>query len=817
MRINAMWIGQCKEYIFSAIVSKIISDGIDYVKIMKREKKQAGVNFYTEIYGVLVNTVDKTIYNKSYDNEKRNKISEDILYYLLEGKYDYKNAIKEGIRKNGVNNVDIDVFSDIFIREISSNNILCKEIVIYTESLDIKMSKEIIKLISEVREMLRDKDIAEEKYKYKKKRNRVNEYINKWNENLFLNNYNERDENKEVNIKLNQIYTDLNLPHYKWKENKEINCDIKKLLYEYLCEHEKNKMLLIVGQPGIGKSSLITWMVNKYNENNIFVFDFASDLSNVNWDKKEYLVSNIMKELALSYDDLNETTIILDGFDEIGLKSDRLQMLNHIYQKIVNENNISRFSLIITIRENYIENISNVNCDYIVLQPFNDLQIKEFCNLYGKITGKKVSSCVIDNIINRKEIFGIPLILYMTVALNISVSKENSIIDVYDKIFSVEEGGIYDRCIQSKYFGDRHRISEIKEEIHQISRNIAMWMFENEPDRAYISKEQYNKICSENIKNTKYDRNDVAVGNYFKNIRHVEGIDGEYISFIHRSIYEYFVAETISTMIEANMLELTKENQEIIAGNIAYYLKKGIITPVIENFLQYRLEKFAKEKYSTRIKEFYSWWEELFFNMLNNGMFYYAKKDINYKEIIIKEVTCFANMLYIMRVIFVIYKNIRPICDTDVKYIFQDKDKFSLMCYICYYSAVSYNYYIGNLNLSCFSLKEVILNDITANDWIFSNAELVRAVFNNVKLFGADFKNADMTEMDLSHSNSIGIDIKDAIIKDTLFNIKEVDWLKERYDLKGCRLANCDYECISFNDYENGNKDKLHPYRFIDR
>lgn len=36
-------------------------------------------------------------------------------------------------------------------------------------------------------------------------------------------------------------------------------------------------------------------------------------------------------------------------------------------------------------------------------------------------------------------------------ALNISIEKNGSIVDVYDKIFSLE-GGIYDRCIDNKYF-----------------------------------------------------------------------------------------------------------------------------------------------------------------------------------------------------------------------------------------------------------------------------------------------------------------------------------------------------------------------------
>ena len=64
-----------------------------------------------------------------------------------------------------------------------------------------------------------------EKEKYKTKnykitiKNRAEEYAKKWKENVFLNNYNEEDENAGVNIKLKDIYLEEHLPHYIWKEN----------------------------------------------------------------------------------------------------------------------------------------------------------------------------------------------------------------------------------------------------------------------------------------------------------------------------------------------------------------------------------------------------------------------------------------------------------------------------------------------------------------------------------------------------------------------------------------------------------------------
>ena len=48
-------------------------------------------------------------------------------------------------------------------------------------------------------------------------------------------------------------------------------------------------MLFILGQPGIGKSTLITWITAHFidsvinNINDILVYQFASDLKNVDW------------------------------------------------------------------------------------------------------------------------------------------------------------------------------------------------------------------------------------------------------------------------------------------------------------------------------------------------------------------------------------------------------------------------------------------------------------------------------------------------------------------------------------------------------
>lgn len=211
-------------------------------------------------------------------------------------------------------------------------------------------------------------------------------------------------------------------------------------------------------------------------------------------------------------------------------------------------NYLKKFSLIITCRENYIYELQKVQCDYATLQPWDEKQIQSFCKIYYMFRGEKksnVSQNTNNKILENKEVFGIPLILYMVLALDISVEKNSKMVDIYDQIFSLDNGGIYDRCIKNASYGEEHRISKIKRQIHKISQRIAFWIFENNSEKALISNEKYEEICDIVIKEMKGKnedvKNDFLIGNYFKLTKHCEGIETEELQFVHRSIYEYFV------------------------------------------------------------------------------------------------------------------------------------------------------------------------------------------------------------------------------------------------------------------------------------
>lgn len=684
----------------------------------------------------------------------------------------------------------------------------------------------------------KESDLQNENIEQKKIKSRTLEYANRWNQNMFLNDFDKRDENAGVNVKLREVYLEEHLPYYIWKNNSkpDLEHELKELLYEYIIENDYKKMLLILGQPGIGKSTLITWIVANYSDiiDDILVYQFASDLKNVRWQNigENYeIVDEILKELRLSYEDLEGKTLILDGFDEISAGNNRVTILNQVYWGLIKESSLKNFSLIVTCRENYIQNLYRIDCVYITLQAWNNEQIRSFCKIYWRKIGCNFSENVINSVIENKEILGIPLILYMVLALNISIEKKDSIVDVYDQIFSLE-GGIYDRCINYNRYEKSHRINEIKKQIHQISREIAIWMFENDSEDACISQEEYQKICvsvmqqskQKNEKEGKKINQDFLIGNFFKLVKHCEGIETEKLYFVHRSIYEYFVAETIYNSIENALLSLTVESQEELAGNIAIYLKKGEITYTIGLYLKSKIIKLFSKLEDEKKKRFYQWWEDTVGKMLDVGMFYYTKRNIqDYKHIIQKEIQCFINLIEILRLLLETSKK---------RYIMESITGEQIERYINYCCA-EYRYDrkdkrrvvdlskmflrkidLNGINLRGADLSRTYLREAELREADLSGANLKMMNLSGVNMNGADLRGADLRginlrEVDLREADLSGADLKETelgalYLSGTIFDEKQIKYLEQKYSLQGTRVyINETNEIISYEGYCN--------------
>lgn len=767
------------EAIVGGFISKIINDCVDIskaaIKKADKERKSRNQSLQSRIYQVIIDTLNKISNNQYKGKDVIYDAAESILKGFKSGECDRISVVKSGLQVflSFVDNDICEEFMDILRHEIAAdeNFDIYKEILLVLleqqANYDHSELQEIKEILKEVTKKLSEKDIDYQNESIKRTvKSRTQEYADKWNENMFLNDFDKRDENAGINVKLSEVYLEEHLPHYIWGKNEKPSCDLKTLLSEYINVKSDKKMLLILGQPGIGKSTLITWITANFidRNNDILVFQFASDLKNIdgyylNNDKKQL----ILGELKLSLNDLEGKVLILDGFDEISTGNSRAKILNSLYRDFKQCDLLHNFSLIITCRENYIQNMYDIECDYITLQSWQTNQIQSFCEVYSKKAKCSITKKTIMNILKNKEILGIPLILYMVLGLGISIEKEGSIVEVYDQIFSFKDGGIYERCFKNikknkkERYDNPHWISVIKKQIHQISRGIAIWMFENNPNEAYIPQEEYEKICDDVMKEGEQENEsikaDFKIGNYFKLVKHCEGVETEELYFVHRSIYEYFVVETIYSSIENAMIKLTQESQLDLAGKIAFYLKEGEISPAIGEYLQHKIIKLYNGLIIEKKQFFFKWWESTVEKMMEVGMFYYTKENIQiYTNIIAKEVRCFINLVEVLRLLIDI---------SEKKYIFTSINNKVIEKYIRYCSME-----FESLNLSRVSLTNVNLARINLCRVNLNNSYLYKVNFNGAYLYKAELNGAYLEEIDLSEADLSGSRLEGAHLKE---------------------------------------------------
>ncbi len=767
------------DMIISGFVSKAVNDCGDIlknrIKDADKNRKSNEKNTETRIYQVIVDALNGFSYNDYKKEEKVYDAAEVMLKQFKDDRNDYKEAVRKGL-KIVVSKVTDDIcksFLGVLCYEIcqEENRDLAIEVIFLQQEQTsgyiqegFRRShlnyEEINRKLDYLIKELIDKKVHEERYISEVPIiNRADEYAQKWNENVFLNDFNTEDENAGTEIKLSEIYKEKCLLRYIWKTNTNPSDKLSDLLTKYVINKNGKKMLLILGQPGIGKSTLITWiMVNLVEKkDDILVYQLANDLGSIRW-QGENVLNEIFKAIGLEYDELENKTLILDGFDEVYVGGDRERILNKLDQELKRRNILKKFSLIITCRENYVNKLKLGGTEYITLQTWSEGQIRSFCEIYEEVIisknsesrVNKNSEIKINKIIQKKDIMGIPLILYMVLALNVDIEKSSSMVEIYDQIFSLERGSIYERC-----YDVEHRINspEIKKHIHRISQRIAFWMFENNTDKATISQVKFEEICNNEMSEFR-DRveeiqTDTLIGNFFK-LKHCDGKGTGELQFVHRSIYEYFVVICFFESIHK------LKSKEEVAGKLGELLKNGQLSEQLLEFIKYKFDTMQGYSLSDITKKVLN-------VMLRDGMTYYYIKEQKepFLDMLVREMNIFSNML-------------------EIVHLWNPKLEKSNKNIVLY---LQHNH-LSMLNLSGADLSRADLRRANLNGANLSEADLSRADLRGTDLSGANLSGADLSGTNLSEANLSGADLSRADLRRA--NLSEADL--RRADLREANL-----------------------------
>lgn len=784
------------EIIMDTILGIIADNSFNWTKEQLRKsfnsKSISGKNYYSRIYCAIVNSFCSYCGINEKDTSSSSMthifdLSEKFMDLFSSKKSSYKEPLNDLLK-----NVDtryqsseissekkVQLFMDQFCRNIAADNVL-------KEEFDVRSSIHILEMCSKIESMLdasskqsifanssctfsapeRDSmhDISSipcsEDMKYY--------YLKKWKSRLFLHRKNSDKALTLQNTFIMPDYRFVRLPGTNSDDNDKTSSRIFHNLTEELDDFIKTgKSMLIVGSPGIGKTSIVCHLANKYQDDKNILFLRFRDWEENEWKSfsnthESILFNAVMDKLHCQKgDDLKGKTLVLDGFDEIKYYSAHEDsILKNFLMKI---RDIEGFRVIITSRENYVD-LDKLHFEKIImLVPLGKGKIINFSeNILGK---EQTDTMQFDNI--NEKVFGIPVILYMALSVGINFSEFSNVYGVYKKIFSLD-GGIFDRfstAIEDGYDSSTHNLSYVKEAFYNILCNTAFQMFELREES--LSREKYMEIISnENIDLLKSSPLwlDFPIDNLYETSYNVE--------FAHKSFYEYFTAEFIYQKIlgiynKAVDSEITDiSSLEYSAKILCNLFKMGILSAEICNYLNYKIKDLAN--YDTK-------WFQFFHNtmdiMLTNGMTYYLKKEAA-KNILYKELTIFFNMSKFINIweipaqeyISFSAENKTKIASylTTKKYflcsatnkIKQEPDNSNI--------ASSSN--LGKINLNNFNLNNLDLVNVNLENSLLKNTNMSFSILKNTNL-----KKSVLTGADFSHANLMYANLQDAILDSTTF------------------------------------------------
>ena len=646
-------------------------------------------------------------------------------------------------------------------------------------------------LLEKIQTNNKDNDIINNK---EFQNNKKKDYIKNWNSRLFL--HVDNDENP-LTLADTFITPDYKI-HKQIKRIRFSNEDALDNVIDKFIKYDRTSTMLITGVPGIGKSSITSWIANRYKDNDrVLILRFRD------WEPEELekeLLKAIYNTFGYKKSDLDNKILVIDGFDEIKLLYERDRLLDIFLNNITEFNN---FKCIITSRPAYIHarRFENV----IDLQEFGIDKVDSF---YEKITGNNLKEK--KKIESNLEVLGIPVILYMAIMSDVDIEGNPTKPELYNRIFA-ERGGIFDKfCSEGISYDKANQILRDPKNIKKYLKFLANIAFEMFESNTLLLQKEKSSIPELEIGEGKISVLEFPIKHLFESTEFN-------VEFIHKTIYEYFVSEYIFHSI----YESIKLSTDKLAGVLGKLLKKNILSLEILEFLKYKI-------INSRLKDEFHILNESFDLMLQDGITYHT--GICYKNSMDCEMNVFANML---EIIHMWDKDILEVDIAVVNYIQYNKRlKLNLKNLILEKAhLIGTNLSGANLsgaNLSGANLTEANLsganlsgvNLIGAN---LSGANLTEANLSGVNLIGANLSGANLTEANLSGANLSGTnlteanlietDLIDANLINAILDEEQVRYLEEQYNLEGIKIyLEKTKEIIGYEEYCNkrGNRTKIY-------
>lgn len=306
---------------------------------------------------------------------------------------------------------------------------------------------------------------------------------------------------------------------------------------------QNGEVLLLEGEAGSGKSSLLMRIADKYLKKEIFqgrtlFFVQGKEIRHSKGMPMDDLLNALKLQCAES---LDCSIVFLDAYDEISFAAASSENNQEYLGKLLQ--GCEGFTLIITVRANYIKTF---NGPRFQLKGFNPEQRSCFLKKYNahRNAENKLSKEYIDSLTHEDsfyedgiyELLSIPMLLYMIAVNKVDISTIIDKFDLFELVFFQEgQGTMISRGNDQKVISKK-----IWSDSYSLALSISKSMFFN--NDSFISEDNIRSSIddmdtSKGIKDILKNRFGIEI--------FLTSSDSSIYTFVHRSIFEYFAAKGI--------------------------------------------------------------------------------------------------------------------------------------------------------------------------------------------------------------------------------------------------------------------------------
>ena len=604
-------------------------------------------------------------------------------------------------------------------------------------------------------------------------------YIEDFQAPLFLDN---NEDNSEEIITLQQMY----VAPYDADSSNRFAYDTINTWYNL--GSSTKRTMFVFGDAGVGKSSLCSKMIYDayYNRGDkgfcipadkLHICRLRSKIKEI----EEAKINNVNDFLGILFElkkyEFDNDLFVLDGFDELCVLIKNKFLINTIITKLKQFRGDCK--ILITSRnseeyfnENILKSSDKIKILNIKWKPSN---IDIWCEKYAELTSSKAirkwckdfpekyNKFPKDD--KRREIFCVPIILYISAKAEIDVEEHNSVGKIYDEAFRTIAHRDYSELQEG--MDNFNEDAEEKQRLinWQFTKEVAYQMFLN--DTLYISDTRDSKLL-DNAKNrtvtvlkersVSIKKEEIEIPQYLAMFHFARpGSDGLGIEFAHKTVYEYFTAVKL---YEDYFAEITEDYPE---PNEDHEMLEKVWTNIIEAF-----------RYASIDKNIFTYLNKMKLPVYN-GKVNNEDKDFDFKK---------------FESYFVEGMEQRILADLEIKsrvkeYIIFDTlltTQISCAFRNLTWFLTGHGYYNEENNDKCKRFGELVsiyFGNLNLKNWKLSGADLSGADLREADLRGANLSGADLSRANLSGANLSGANLSRA-------NLSGAD-LREAY-LRGAHL-----------------------------